>query len=500
MSEKYTEAVQSRSRRFLFRLGAILIGLLPFVIFELVLLGVGWQPPGSVRDPYVEFSETQPLFEPDGAGTQYAIASSRLPLFRPEQFLIEKPASEFRIFCVGGSTVQGRPYAIETSFTTWLEIRLQAADPSKRWNVINCGGVSYASYRLAPIIEEIIGYDPDLIVLYTGHNEFLEDRTYDSIKSTAPWVARTHNQLARLRTYSFLRSLALGVTAGGENKDGAGTTNLNDGMVLPPDVEARLDFRNGLEQYHRDDQWKRDVIQHFAFNVRRMVKTAKDANVPLILCNPACNLRDASPFKSENSNDLPSSDLARFTESWDSIRAIDDTPRDVQQEIDRLSVLVEIDSRHAGLQYRLGQMIQQAGDFKKAKTHLIRAKEEDVCPLRIIEPMYDVIAEVANELDVPLVDIKAFFEKRSPDGIPGRESFLDHVHPTIHGHQLISELLFAEMVRGRWVVSPNDNVETEKRFETHLGSLPFMYFQEGKDRLAGLKRWAEGKVTRKKNK
>jgi hypothetical protein len=33
-------------------------------------------------------------------------------------------------------------------------------------------------------------------------------------------------------------------------------------------------------------------------------------------------------------------------------------------------------------------------------------------------------------------------------------------------------------------------------FENHLESLPFIYFELGKDRLAGLKRWAEGKVTR----
>ena len=44
--------------------------------------------------------------------------------------------------------------------------------------MINCGGVSYASYRLGPILDEVLGYEPDLIMLYTGHNEFLEARTY----------------------------------------------------------------------------------------------------------------------------------------------------------------------------------------------------------------------------------------------------------------------------------------------------------------------------------
>ena len=40
--------------------------------------------------------------------------------------------------------------------------------------------------------------------------------------------------------------------------------------------------------------------------------------------------------------------------------------------------------------------------------------------------------------------------------------------------------------------------EYEKSFESHFQSLPFLYFELGKDRLAGLKRWAEGRVTKEK--
>ena len=53
-----------------------------------------------------------------------------------------------------------------------------AADPSRRWEVINAGGISYASYREAKLVEEIARYQPDLVLVYSGHNEFLEERTY----------------------------------------------------------------------------------------------------------------------------------------------------------------------------------------------------------------------------------------------------------------------------------------------------------------------------------
>lgn len=477
-------------RYFLFRAGAILLGLLPFLLFELILYGIGWQQPDGVRDPYIGFTEVRPLFEQNENSGKYEISRLRYPLFCPDSFLINKPDNEFRVFCVGGSTVQGRPFALETAFSTWLELSLQVADPSKQWTVVNCGGVSYASYRLAPIVEEIMDYEPDLLILYTGHNEFLEDRTYESIKTTSPLIVRSHERLSSLKTYSFLRSCVVG---DGDRKSGSDANS-----KLPPEVEARLDFRGGLTKYTRDDIWKQNVVRHFEHNLRRMVKTAESSGVPVILCNPVSNLRDAAPFKSQNSQLTPK-DLQTFEQSWQKILD-ESSPRNSTRDLDLLESLVKLDPRHADVQFRIGQVYLELGDVDKAKRHLILAKEEDICPLRIIEPMYDVIEEVSNELKIPLIDVKAFFEKRANDGIPGRESLIDHVHPTIHGHQLIAGLLMDELVEKK-LVTVTENFDNAKadRFEAHLESLPNMYFELGKDRLAGLKRWSEGRVTREKD-
>src|SRR5262249_61251249 len=106
----------------------------------------------------------------------------RLNHFRPDSFAAKKSPHEFRVFCLGGSTVQGEPFEIETAFTTWLELSLQAADPERKFDVINCGGVSYATYRLVPVLQEVAGHQPDLIIFFEGHNEFLEDRALDPIQ------------------------------------------------------------------------------------------------------------------------------------------------------------------------------------------------------------------------------------------------------------------------------------------------------------------------------
>ena len=476
----------ARRKKIAFRLCAVLVGLLPFLAFELFLGAIGWRQLDSIKDPFVGFSDSRPLFELNEARTSYEISDSRKPLFCDESFPVEKSHDRLRIFCVGGSTVQGRPFAVETSFSTWLQLSLEAADESRQFEVINCGGVSYASYRLAPIVEEILDYQPDLIVLYTGHNEFLEDRTYDAVKNTSPLILSVHEKLSRLKTYCFLRSLALTEPTEGGDVD-------SQIEILPSEVEARLDFRNGLEQYTRDEAWKSNVVSHFTHNLKRIALAARSADVPLMVCNPVSNLRDASPFKSQNQNGLSDVQLKQFESSFHQLTADTNSPASIED----LETLLRIDPSHAELQYRIGQAYQIAGDFEKAKRHLIQAKEQDICPLRIIEPMYEVIENVTDRHNIPLIDVKSLFESKASDGIPGSELLVDHIHPSMRGHQLIAHLILQEMKRQN-LIEIGDGFETRRNssFESHFASLPTLYFELGKDRLAGLKRWAQGEVSR----
>jgi len=147
---------------------AVVLGLSVFLLVEAAccLLGVG--KPDLGDDPFVGFSKLQPLFVHDPETDQYRIPPARLGFFGEESFSATKPSRTFRIFCLGGSTVQGRPFAKQTSFTTWLELALRQADPDRNWEVVHCGGVSYASYRLVPILQECLRYGPDLFIVCTA--------------------------------------------------------------------------------------------------------------------------------------------------------------------------------------------------------------------------------------------------------------------------------------------------------------------------------------------
>ncbi len=300
--DRATPRPRSRLRGLLFRLTAVLIGLSPLLLAEGIFRACGVGRATDYDDPFVGFSDIHPLFVLDDAGACYRIPKSRQSHFRPESFLADKPADEFRIIVLGGSTVQGRPYEIETSFTTWLELSLRAAEPDRRWEVVNCGGISYASYRLLPILREVLAYQPDLIIVCTGHNEFLEDRSYEHVMTAPAVLAWSQRQATSLRTYNVLRGAWLSVTRQEQS---------DRHPKLGPETDAMLDWKGGMDRYHRDEKWHQGVLAHFASNLERMVAICADAGVPLLLVSPVSNLA-WPPFKPEHCEDVTEEERTRF--------------------------------------------------------------------------------------------------------------------------------------------------------------------------------------------
>lgn len=487
MPNHSSPTLPSRRRAILFRLAAVALGLAPLLILEGLLWCFGIGSPRYDSDPFVGFRAVHPLFVLSDDGERYEISKSRLDFFRPDSFAAEKAPDEFRIFCLGGSTVQGRPFAIETSFPTFLELSLRAADSSRQWKVVNCGGVSYASYRLVPILEEVLQYEPDLIVLYTGHNEFLEDRTYGHIKRMPSIIARPVGLLAKTRTYQVLHQL---VTTSEPDQE---ATQQPGRPLLPDEVDAMLEYRGGLEKYHRDEDWRRDIELHFAYNLRRMIAMANEAGVPLLLANPVCNLRDCPPFKNQHRDGLTDEER----QHWEQLieQASKQHGRNSVEVLRLLEQARDIDGQHAGLRYLLAKTQDSLGDMVLARREYLAAKENDICPLRILESMNRAVLETANATDTPLVDVRHMYEEISEGGIPGGMYLIDHVHPSIEGHQLIADLIASKLsLMGLVEPQPGWRERRNAAFRAHLDSLDSLYYSRGQQRLDALRMWTQGRA------
>ena len=419
-----------------------------FTLLEVGLLLLGVQPLSHRQDPYVGFASYLPLFVeengPQGEGLRVT-AQSKLPLFNQQQFALKKTARTFRIFCLGGSTTYGRPYDETTSFCGWLREFLPQADPSRQWEVINAGGISYASYRVALLMEELIGYDSDLFIIYSGHNEFLEKRTYSQTVEV-PGVLRSLGALvSRTRIAAALKQALEGATRISDN-------NRTEGETLPAEVETILeqDFVVGPEAYRRDELFQQNVLEHYRYNLNRMIELARSIGSNVLLVNPASNLRHCSPFKSEHGEGLPPSQRQQWRALFDQAKLAHETGSP-QMALAAIREAAAIDDGYAHLDFLHGQVLWKLERYGEAKAAFSRARDQDICPLRILSPMQQILRSVSTEQQVTLVDFVKLAEQHSENQVPGEGFFLDHVHPTIEGHRLLA-LALLESMQGQKIV------------------------------------------------
>ena len=435
---------------------SVVTTILFFAIFEFSLLLVGVQPQTNTEDPFVGFSGLLPLMElsTDEQGQQIlSTAQNKRHWFNAQSFpKIKKPGTK-RIFCMGGSTTYGHPYWDSTSFAGWLREYLPVVDSSHKWEVINAGGISYASYRVAALMEELAQYEPDLFIVYSVHNEFLERRTYQNMFDKSTLSLNSQALLAGTRTWA-LTDRILKRARGGATASAANNPSNPKVDMLQGEVDEILNHTVGPVDYHRDEDWRASVLRHYESNLRRMVATARRAGAKLVFITPTANEKNCSPFKSENDVRLKPEDQVRFQSFV----------RDAESEagtVDRattqqaLEEAIKIDPRYAETHYRLGQAYLALDRHIDAQRAFSRALNEDVCPLRAVDEIRQAMERVVRDSRVPLVDfeqqLRKLCEIENGHTILGEEYFLDHVHPTIDANRQLA-LWIMEVLQEKGIV------------------------------------------------
>ncbi len=412
------------------------------------------------EDRFVAFAGRVPLFvesrAADGA-LWMETAPAKLRFFNAQRFRMSKPAGVRRIFCLGGSTTYGHPYDDRTSFCGFLRAFLRTADPEHGWEVINAAGISYASYREAALMQELATYEPDLFILHTGHNEFLERRSYPL--ALHPVAERVTSLAARTRTFSLVSA-----TLAPPRR-----TNL-----LPAEVDAILDRSVGPEAYTRDDRLRASVLEHFRDNLTRMARLSAAAGARTLIVVPASNLSDCSPFRSQPSAGLASTARERLRALREQASIASDAGQLAEAEA-RWRDAAALDPRDADVLYRLARVLEARGSGDDAERFFVRARDEDVCSLRALSDIERIAREVASAEGALQVDFAALLRARSlaEHGTPavGAHYFLDHVHPTIAAHRMLAEAVLETLVHDGWVSPwPDWNAAARARVAAEIES------------------------------
>jgi lysophospholipase L1-like esterase len=120
---------------------------------------------------------------------------------RDSDVSVEKSPDTVRIFLVGGSAAYGdsggypeiesrRYYLYNNQLIDYvLQEKLNAAFPSKRWEVINAATMEYRLHQELALIESVLlRYHPDYVILMDGYNDVLglssAGRQYDAYAAT----------------------------------------------------------------------------------------------------------------------------------------------------------------------------------------------------------------------------------------------------------------------------------------------------------------------------
>jgi tetratricopeptide (TPR) repeat protein len=347
----------------------------------------------------------------------------------PFAFAKRKPRGTFRIFVMGESAAWGFPDP-SASFSRVLEVMLRARYPDTRFEVVNTAMVAINSHVVFPIARECLKKQPDLLIIHLGNNEVVGPYGAAGVLgSFSPRLGLIRANLAvkTTRTGQLLGGLLCGL---GNKKEVPQAWN---GMAMF--VHSRI-----AEQ---DERLKR-IYHHYRKNLEAICTSASDAGVPAVVCTVGVNLKDSAPFASLHAVDLEAEQLEAWEKDYGEGVRLEEQKR-FAEALGRYEDAARIDDAFADLAFRRGRCLLALGKTSAAREQFVRAWDLDALRFRsdatINATIRDVVAAQADA-GIVLADVERAFELSSPDGIPGENLFLEHVHMNFHGNYVLARTVF----------------------------------------------------------
>jgi tetratricopeptide (TPR) repeat protein len=375
---------------FYFYLILIFIPILFFVFLEIGLRIFGY---GEDLSMWVQATPGKKIINANVA-KRYFSNVKNFPTTIEDIFDSSKSENSFRVFVLGESSAAGYPYMPLGSFSRYIRKRLELNYPQKNIEVVNLGLTAINTYTIRDFIPEVLKQKPDVILIYTGHNEYYGALGVGSLESLGKsrWLINLYLKLIHFKTVELIKDFLQwsGKLFFGDEKQKTGT--LMSRMAKEQSIEFNSEnYLAGIEQ--------------FDGNMLDIIEMCKDENVPLILGTLASNLKDQKPFISKSENEKLSA-LKLFNEA---------------------------------------QVEYQNKNYKKADSLFRLAKDYDMLRFRAPEKINQLIKSYQKEYGIDVVDIDSIFSSASPNGIVGNNLMTDHLHPTLEGFQIIGKAFYEKM-------------------------------------------------------
>lgn len=291
--------------------------------------------------------------------------------------------------------------------------RLEATFPTRNIEVISTAMAAVNSYTLLDFADEIVEIEPDAVLIYAGHNEYMGVLGVASgLSARRPRPATLlHLSLSRFRVYQYLQQLI---------SEGRGLLAGSEQAISERDTLMRRAARGVEIEFGSEVQVA--GARQLEANLEALLDTYRQAGIPVYLGTLVSNEKDREPFSGGDP------DAADSASSW----------------------------------FARGQRELASGNRGAARDAFRNARDRDRLPFRAPEALNGVIRRAAQTEGVTLVDVQRRFEQASPEGIVGSELLLEHVHPNAEGYFLLADAYYAALRAnheiGDWSRAPSRDV------------------------------------------
>lgn len=430
------------SKKLLFTLFLLLIPVLFFVFLELGLriAHYGGNLQLVLKKNYGGTEYYQ--LNSDVAKRYFSSNQIAVPQLFEEVFPVEKSPNTFRIFFLGGSTTAGFPFELNARVSSLLEDRLKALFPEKNIEVVNFGISAVNSYTVLDFMPELVRYQPDLFLIYMGHNEFYGALGVGSTEYLGRnrTVIKTYLKLRHFKTFLLLRDvIARFQRYLHKAPRGAAGETLMANVV-----------RKKAIPYDSPDYFA--ARDNFSANLKEILQIAHKHRIPVLTSTLVCNLKDLEPFISRFYPALKETHKREWVQAYNSGNAFLKTGK-YSDAFREFSKAYKIDSSFANCAYKMGKALLNESRDKMARDYFRRAADLDELRFRASKEFNRIIERISLQQGVPCVRMDSVFDANSPHKIAGKELIFEHLHPNFKGYFLMAKA-FSQQLRKNNFIAP----------------------------------------------
>jgi len=342
---------------------------------------------------------------------------------RPDLFAMPgaKAPGTIRIFILGESAAMGPPDP-SCNFGRILEVMLRERHPDRRFEIVDAAMMGISSHAIRDIARDCADHAPDLFIVYMGNNEIIGPWS----PFTAPAALASNLTVVRTALWAKRTKVGQGIEAavrrmGGDTGE-AGRQTLEfflDRSIVPGDPRLQT------------------VYDHFAANLRDVCRAGRGAGARTIVSTVGVNLKDCAPLASRHRADLTGAGKG----AWERVIAEADAEEAggcLARAVERYEDALKIDDRYADVHFRLARGLRALGRTEEAAAHYVLARDLDAMPFRTVSALNAAVRSAAAGREAEgifLVDGEAALGAAGdPPGLPGDESFYEHVHMNFEGN------------------------------------------------------------------